>query len=189
MVLVISHRDVFKDPTPIRHDGSPSIFPPKKVTNPTCEKMDFPQFQNLDIATPKCGLKLNLVSFTVDTLPSFNAVVIPCMLYEAVTPTCYLTQTRMEKHHIGKTLLTLLLSSLPTYFMFSVTVVDGANSSMQWTDGRETQWTAVLELSQYSPIQSNCTCPPMNCLILLPNSGQWVKPGLKQHICPNIASI
>lgn len=130
-------------------------LPPKKVTYTTCEKMHFPRFQNRDISTPKCGLKLNLVSFTVDSLPSFNAVVIPC-IWSSHTYLLFHQKPEWKKY----ILLTILLSSLPTYFMFSVTVTH-----------------------QYSPIRSDGACPPVYCLRLLPNSGLWVKPGIKQHIC------
>ncbi len=79
------------------------------------------------------------------------------ILYDAVTPT------------VGK--MTLYSFIIFTHlFLFRITAGTGAKPckhwTEDWTEGRETPWTAVLELGQYSPIQSSRTVLALLCVVI-----------------------
>lgn len=113
----------------------------------------------------KCGLKLNLVSFIVDSLPSFNAVLIPyilyIVLYEAGTP----TKGKRKNMNYSFIIFTHLFhvqchSEVWSQLQHAMDRRHGKHSGQQCFNCANTNQYRVIVL-----------CPLVCCLILLPNNG------------------
>lgn len=151
IVLTISHRGSIKDTTLLWHDCSTSIF-----LKPTIY---------IFFTALKRGYSTSKVWFEAQCKTVFhvNSLIFPDTYSVLFCP-----------NQSGKKWL-ILLSSLPIFScsgsQWGLKAKPSKHWAKYWTEGRETPWTAVLELGQYSPTGNRViTCLPVYCNISLCNS-------------------